>query len=67
MLCVRRWGSMPKWLTSKEAAVWLGCSVASIKRWVETAELPHWRTLGGQLRFDPAELDAWVEERRERG
>lgn len=55
----------PKWLTSREAAVWLGVSLATIRRWVKDGHLPHWRTPGGQLRFDPGELDAWLERRRE--
>lgn len=53
---------MPHWLTSSEAASYLGVSVATIRRWCNDKELPYLRTPGGQKRFSIEKLDEWIDE-----
>lgn len=50
-------------LTVREVATYIGCSICAVYRWVERNEIPHIR-LGRDIRFRPAELDAWLEKRK---
>jgi len=48
-----------KTLTSKEAALLLGVSEASVKRWADGGLLPTARTVGGHRRFRPEDVAAF--------
>ena len=52
-------------LTAKQAAARLSVHVNTVKRLVRLGEIPHYR-LGtrGDLRFDPADIDAWLATKR---
>ena len=52
-------------LTAKQAAARLSVHVNTVKRLVRHGEIPHYR-LGarGDLRFDPADIDAWLATKR---
>lgn len=52
------------WLTSPQAADLLGVSLATVRRWADREEIPHWRTPGGQRRFDQGQLEQWLAERQ---
>lgn len=47
-----------------EAAAYLGIRPKTLYEWVRTGRVPH-RKLGFNVRFDPAELAAWVQEQGE--
>jgi len=47
-----------EWLTISEAADLLGVSVASLRRWDESGQLPAGRTPGGQRRYRRSTLNA---------
>ena len=49
-------------LTVKSAAQYLGLSYHTIYAYTEAGTLPHYK-LGGRIRFDPDQLDEWLEER----
>jgi excisionase family DNA binding protein len=51
------------WLTSQRAADLIGVSLATIRRWADREEI-HWRTPGGQRRFDRGQLEQWLAERQ---
>ncbi len=44
-------------LRVREAALVLGVDVHALKRWAEAGAVPHGRTPGGQMRFDPMTLE----------
>lgn len=52
-------------LTAKQAASRLAVHVNTVKRMVRLGQIPHYR-IGdrGDLRFDPADIDAWLRKRR---
>jgi excisionase family DNA binding protein len=52
-----------KALTAGQAAAHLGVSIATIRRWCDAGELPHWKTPGGQRRFDAEQLSEWLRSR----
>lgn len=53
-------------MTSREAAEYLGVSLATVRRWSDAGVGPAcWRTPGGARRYDKAELDAWLAAQRE--
>ncbi|MFW6118874.1 MAG: helix-turn-helix domain-containing protein [Planctomycetota bacterium] len=41
----------------------LGVSRATVYRWAKDGELPHYR-VGDVLRFDPHEIERWLQRRR---
>jgi excisionase family DNA binding protein len=49
-----------QWLDYDSAAAYMGCTPRQLRRWVENRQVPFTK-LGGHVRFDPAELDAWLE------
>lgn len=51
----------PEFLTTGEAALVLGVSDETVRRWAETRKLRHVRLPSGQLRFTRADLDAVLE------
>ncbi|PTL59369.1 MerR family transcriptional regulator [Paraconexibacter algicola] len=54
----------PLSLTVSAAAEYLGVSAATVRRWERSGDLVAYRTPGGQRRFDPADLDAFLAARR---
>jgi excisionase family DNA binding protein len=50
-------------MSPQELAARLGVSVKTVRRLVAAGELPTLR-VGGQLRFDEADLEAWLESSR---
>jgi excisionase family DNA binding protein len=46
--------------TSSQAAVYLGVSLATIRRWTDAGHVSCYRTPGGQRRFSRAQLDGFV-------
>jgi excisionase family DNA binding protein len=54
-------------LTTRQVAALLGVSPATVLRRWRAGELPGYRLASNVLRFDPDELAAWLEARRENG
>lgn len=50
-------------LTSQEVADIYGVALSTIHLWTKRKKIPHHRTIGGQLRYDPVALRAWAEKR----
>lgn len=46
--------------TSSQAALYLGVSLATIRRWTDAGHIACYRTPGGQRRFSRAQLDNFV-------
>ena len=46
--------------TSSQAAVYLGVSLATIRRWTDAGHLGCYRTPGGQRRFSREQLDVFT-------
>ncbi|HXW58751.1 MAG TPA: helix-turn-helix domain-containing protein [Solirubrobacteraceae bacterium] len=53
--------------TSSQAAVYLGVSLATIRRWTDAGHISCYRTPGGQRRFSRDQLDAFTESLRRGG
>jgi excisionase family DNA binding protein len=53
-------------LTSQQAADYLRVKVSTIRKWSHFGFIPKIK-LGGAVRFDLDELDAWVEKRATKG
>lgn len=53
-------------LTVSQAAAELGVSIATVRRWSNAGHLQGYRTPGGQRRFTPGQLDAFVASLRPR-
>lgn len=45
-------------LTTGQVAAIFGVTTSTVKRWVDSGELPHFRTLGGHYRFRPEDVEA---------
>jgi excisionase family DNA binding protein len=52
-------------LTAREVAELVGLSTESVLRRWRAGEIPGYRIASNVLRFDPAEIDAWLERCRE--
>jgi excisionase family DNA binding protein len=46
--------------TSSQAALYLGVSLATIRRWTDAGHISCYRTPGGQRRFSKDQLDGFV-------
>jgi excisionase family DNA binding protein len=46
--------------TSSQAAVYLGVSLATIRRWTDAGHVSCYRTPGGQRRFSREQLDGFI-------
>ncbi len=46
--------------TSSQAALYLGVSLATIRRWTDAGHIACYRTPGGQRRFSRAQLDGFI-------
>jgi len=53
-------------LTTSQAALHLGVSMSTVRRWADQGHLPMLRTPGGQRRFSPEQLDTFVASLRPR-
>ena len=58
---------MSELLTTRQVATWLGLSPATVLRRWRSGELPGFRLASNVLRFDSAEIDAWLAERHSSG
>jgi excisionase family DNA binding protein len=50
--------------TSSQAALYLGVSLATIRRWTDAGHISCYRTPGGQRRFSRAQLDDFMTSMR---
>ena len=46
--------------TSSQAAIYLGVSLATIRRWTDAGHVNCYRTPGGQRRFSREQLDGFI-------
>ena len=53
--------------TSSQAAVYLGVSLATIRRWTDAGHIACYRTPGGQRRFSRAQLDGFIASMSQEG
>ncbi len=51
-------------LTETEAAALLGLKVATLRRWRWAGKGPRFLKIGGAVRYDPADLEAFIDEAR---
>jgi excisionase family DNA binding protein len=51
-------------LTAREVAEYLGLSPASVLRRWRVGEIPGFRLASNVVRFDPDEIERWLESRR---
>lgn len=51
-------------LSTKQAATLLGISAKTLYAWVGEARIPYSRLSARRLRFDRAEIEQWIHERR---
>ncbi|WP_310809685.1 helix-turn-helix transcriptional regulator [Curtobacterium poinsettiae] len=55
---------MPTLLASKDVATWLGVSEATLSRWRTFGGGPAWVNLGGNIRYLPGDVEAYVQDNR---
>jgi excisionase family DNA binding protein len=55
-----------KYLTRKEVAARFNVDVRTIDNWRNRYRMPYY-CVGGQIRFKPSEVDAWMKTRRRGG
>jgi excisionase family DNA binding protein len=53
--------------TSSQAALYLGVSLATIRRWTDAGHINCYRTPGGQRRFSRQQLDGFVTSMQQGG
>jgi excisionase family DNA binding protein len=53
--------------TSSQAAIYLGVSLATIRRWTDAGHIDCYRTPGGQRRFSREQLDGFVASMQRNG
>ena len=53
--------------TSSQAAVYLGVSLATIRRWTDAGHISCYRTPGGQRRFSREQLDGFIASMQRNG
>jgi excisionase family DNA binding protein len=53
--------------TSSQAAVYLGVSLATIRRWTDAGHISCYRTPGGQRRFSREQLDGFISSMQQNG
>jgi len=53
--------------TSSQAAVYLGVSLATIRRWTDAGHISCYRTPGGQRRFSREQLDGFITSMQRNG
>ncbi len=57
---------MERLLDTAEIAEQLGMSISTIRKWVHFGFIPHVK-LGRAVRFREKDVEAWIEERTEKG
>lgn len=57
--------SLTRWLTTREAAAYVGCSHRTFIRYLDDGTLPRHRFGKHLVRIDLRELDSYLESRRE--
>jgi excisionase family DNA binding protein len=60
----RNTSSWPTFFTERSLATYLAVSDRTIRNWIRRGELPSYK-LGAARRIDPADVDAFLEARRE--
>ncbi len=55
---------MPRYLTPRQAADWLGLSVRTLDRYRASGEGPVFHRFGGRIRYLREDLQAWADARR---
>jgi excisionase family DNA binding protein len=53
--------------TSSQAAVYLGVSLATVRRWTDAGHISCYRTPGGQRRFSRQQLDRFIASMQREG
>jgi excisionase family DNA binding protein len=53
--------------TSSQAALYLGVSLATIRRWTDAGHISCYRTPGGQRRFSRTQLDEFISSMQDDG
>jgi excisionase family DNA binding protein len=53
--------------TSSQAAVYLGVSLATVRRWTDAGHISCYRTPGGQRRFSRQQLDRFIASMQQGG
>jgi len=53
--------------TSSQAAMYLGVSLATIRRWTDAGHIACYRTPGGQRRFSREQLDSFIDSMSQDG
>jgi excisionase family DNA binding protein len=53
--------------TSSQAALYLGVSLATIRRWTDAGHISCYRTPGGQRRFSRPQLDEFISSMQDDG
>ncbi|MCW3032768.1 MAG: hypothetical protein QOK19_1086 [Solirubrobacteraceae bacterium] len=53
--------------TSSQAALYLGVSLATIRRWTDAGHIACYRTPGGQRRFSRPQLDGFITSMTQNG
>jgi len=53
--------------TSSQAALYLGVSLATIRRWTDAGHIACYRTPGGQRRFSRGQLEDFISSMQEDG
>ena len=56
---------LPKWLTLKQAATWLGVHPTTLRRWADNGEIAHILTPGGHRRFAASDVESFSLSRRQ--
>ncbi len=51
------------WMTTEKVAEYVGFCKATIYEYVSARSIPFYK-IGGQLRFDPDQIDEWIEKQR---
>lgn len=51
-------------MTAAELAIYLSCSLSTVRRLVASGLLPHYR-LGKMVRFRRADVDVWLQRRQQ--
>ncbi len=57
--------AIQRFMNVSEAAEFLGVSPASLRKWSDQDLLPVYRTPGGQRRYSPADLEAFLASMRQ--
>lgn len=55
--------AMPRLLTVRDLAAFLGVHEKTVYAWVERGSMPHYK-IGGRVRFDSAQVQKWLRSRR---